>query len=148
MAYFVFSVLNSGHMVPMDVPKIALDMITRFLHDKGFSHGNAMVGVSLVDVEDAARCEQNAAMKVSNIKRGGGRAVVPDEEILKRNSSAVGSKPFFSAGFGLLTYVTMTREGDSNRGVLIGILFCSVMSIAVFFCLRLQKFQRQTISRR
>ena len=135
-------------MVPMDVPKIALDMITRFLHDKGFSHGNAMVGVSLIDVEDAARCEKSAAMRVSNIKRGGGRVVAQDEEILKRNSSIPGKKPIYSASFGLLTYVTMTQQGDSNRGVLIGILFCSVVSIAVFFCLRLQKFQKQTISRR
>lgn len=135
-------------MVPMDVPKIALDMITRFLHDKGFSHGNSMVGVSLIDVEDDARCEKNAAMRVSNIKRGGGRTVVYDEEILNRNSSDPGNKPLFSAGFGLLSYVSMTQQGDSNRGVLIGILFCSVVSIAVFFCLRLQKFQRQTISRR
>ena len=43
------AVLNAGHMVPMDVPKIALDMITRFLGDKDFSAGNALVGVSLLN---------------------------------------------------------------------------------------------------
>jgi hypothetical protein len=29
-------VRNSGHMVPMDVPEAALDMITRFLKGQGF----------------------------------------------------------------------------------------------------------------
>lgn len=57
-------------MVPMDVPKIALDMITRFLGDKDFSAGNALVGVSLINPEDI-RCDNSGPRPA---KRGGGTA--------------------------------------------------------------------------
>ena len=53
----------------MDVPKIALDMITRFLGDKDFSAGNALVGVSLLNPEEI-RCENTGLARP--VKRGGG----------------------------------------------------------------------------
>ena len=65
-------VLNSGHMVPMDVPKIALDMISKFLGDKEFSAGNALVGVSLINPEEI-RCENGGPTR--STKRGGGTMV-------------------------------------------------------------------------
>jgi len=49
-------VLNAGHMVPMDVPKHAFDMIARFLADQDFSSGSAVVGVSLVN-PDEGKCD-------------------------------------------------------------------------------------------
>jgi hypothetical protein len=58
-------------MVPMDVPKIALDMITRFLGDKEFSAGNALVGVSLIN-PDEIRCDNSGPARPA--KRGGGTA--------------------------------------------------------------------------
>ena len=64
-------VLNSGHMVPMDVPKIALDMISKFLGDKEFSAGNALVGVSLINPEEI-RCENGPTRST---KRGAGTMV-------------------------------------------------------------------------
>lgn len=39
-------VLNSGHMVPMDLPAIAFDMISRFVNRSPFSEGDSHVSVS------------------------------------------------------------------------------------------------------
>ena len=39
----VSSVLDSGHMVPLDQPAVSLDMITRFLSGADFSAGPARV---------------------------------------------------------------------------------------------------------
>jgi len=39
-------VLNSGHMVPMDLPAIAFDMISKFVNKSPFSEGDSHVSVS------------------------------------------------------------------------------------------------------
>ena len=75
-------VLNSGHMVPMDVPKIALDMISKFLNDKEFSAGNALVGVSLINPEEI-RCENGGPTRAT--KRGAG-SDIPHQHTLSIHS--------------------------------------------------------------
>ena len=42
-------VLDCGHMVPMDQPKIALDMITRFVEKQSFSAGESKIEVAAAD---------------------------------------------------------------------------------------------------
>ena len=37
-------VLNSGHMVPMDLPMISLEMITRFMNNQPFYSGISSLG--------------------------------------------------------------------------------------------------------
>lgn len=41
-----FLVLDSGHMVPLDQPKIALEMIDRFVNSQPLSNGKSRVGIS------------------------------------------------------------------------------------------------------
>jgi hypothetical protein len=43
---FILIVLNCGHMVPMDEPAIALDMISRFVEGKVFGSGPARIQMS------------------------------------------------------------------------------------------------------
>lgn len=42
-------VLDSGHMVPMDQPRVALDMITRFIENKPFSAGSSKIEAAAID---------------------------------------------------------------------------------------------------
>lgn len=49
-------VLNSGHMVPMDVPEVALDMITKFLRGDSFVSGTSPLGSAAHAPIDAAEC--------------------------------------------------------------------------------------------
>lgn len=39
--------LDAGHMVPMDIPEIALKMISTFIEKGNFKSGESRVGVSL-----------------------------------------------------------------------------------------------------
>lgn len=52
------AVLDAGHMVPMDQPRIALDMISSFLQNKPFGKVVSKLAVSLSGSEDAtiSRC--------------------------------------------------------------------------------------------
>lgn len=52
-------ILDSGHMVPMDQPRVALDMINRFLQGKSFSSGNSKI--EAVSTEPKTECSGTTA---------------------------------------------------------------------------------------
>lgn len=135
-------VLNSGHMVPMDVPKVAFDMISRFLNGDGYSAGNSMVGVSVVNIEDTAHCPDTLSSKASNtIKRGGGLFSTQEPEVSDLNKTERASLQF-SNGYGFIVGVTNLLAGNSNLAVCGAVLFCLVLSVSVFFVLRFQKMHK------
>ena len=142
---FFFSVLNSGHMVPMDVPKEALDMIKRFLSGNDFSAGSSMLGVSLVNVEDAEHC---IAAQNAGVKRGGGTS---DEStlILKKDAANAifHSKNHLANLFSSLFGFQFSKGGSSYLAAIV-ILFILVLLVAVIFFLRFQRLNKQFISRR
>ena len=49
-------VLNSGHMVPMDVPEVALDMLGKFLRGDSFVSGTSPLGSAVHAPVDVADC--------------------------------------------------------------------------------------------
>jgi carboxypeptidase C (cathepsin A) len=61
-------VLDSGHMVPMDQPRIALDMITRFVTNKAFSAGLSKLGVEPTD--PMLECRPHATAESSPVDLG------------------------------------------------------------------------------
>ena len=52
----IYIVLNSGHMVPMDVPEVALDMLGKFLRGDSFVSGTSSLGSAVHAPVDAAEC--------------------------------------------------------------------------------------------
>jgi Serine carboxypeptidase len=135
----ITSVLNSGHMVPMDVPKVALDMITRFLNGEGYSAGNSMVGVSVVNIEDTAHCPNTSPANA--IKRGGGLFSTAEPEITNLNKTE-SSSLHLGGGFGYLTGIERFAARHSNLAICGAALFCIVLSLSVFFVLRFQKMHK------
>ena len=150
-------VLNSGHMVPMDVPRIALDMIKRFLSYHGYSSGNSMVGVALVNVEDAAKChgvesESDTRQQPVFVKRGAG---FYNSEASEVHSPRTNSSSWLRFSDGISVIVgffsssphTSQRPGSSG-GVCAAVILCVAAALGVFFFFRLQRYRKQSISRR
>lgn len=55
-------VLNAGHMVPLDVPAAALDMIKRFVANESFQDKEQGIGMSLEEAPVAAAAVEGAAV--------------------------------------------------------------------------------------
>ena len=137
-------------MVPMDVPKAALDMIRRFLTGDDFSAGNSMLGVSVLNIEDAEHCiiSTNAA----GVKRGGGTSDELTDALDEGAADTIINKSRykhnrFASGLYSLFGLKVSKSGDSNPGI-IAIFFMLILLIAVLFFLRFQKLNKQLISRR
>lgn len=128
-------------MVPMDVPKVALDMITRFLNGEGYSAGNSMVGVSVVNIEDTAHCPNTSPANA--IKRGGGLFSTQEPEITNLNKTeSAGLHLGSSFGYFSGTGIERFAARNSNLAICGAVLFCLVLSLSVFFVLRFQKMHK------
>jgi hypothetical protein len=129
--FFIALVLNSGHMVPLDVPKIALDMISRFLSGKDFSSGASTLGVSLVNPE----CENSENKRSSYfVKRGAGHSSNLDSG----ESDRTGEK--HSSQFVLTMF--------SYENIYMSSLVIFPVLIAVVIFLRFRRSYKQSLSRR
>ena len=136
-------------MVPMDVPRVALDMISRFLHGKDYSSGDSMLGVALINIEDTAHCDN---VHNKGVKRGGGYyhkfSAAVNEEALNNNHNKTHTKSQFIGGFSSLLSFGISSNRDSSLGVFYIFLILFILLLLGMFFFRFQRSQKQILSRR
>ena len=137
-------------MVPMDVPRVALDMISRFLHGKDYSSGDSMLGIALTNIEDTAHCNN---MNNVGVTRGGGSfhefngAV--KEDALNSNLNKTHTKNQFTGGsfYSIISFGLISKRGSSD-GVFYIFFFLFMLLLAVIFYCRFHRSNKQFLSRR
>ena len=133
----------------MDVPRVALDMILRFLHNKDYSSGDSLLGVAIVNIEDTAHC---GTINNAGVKRGGGSShmsnAIVKEELVDDNLNKTHSQNRFMNCLSFLWTFRITSRKESTAGLCYILLFLLILISSVILYVRYQRSYKQVISRR